>query len=276
MSSIVPPLDYIPKLPSKAVTKVIEVINKQTDKLADKVSIVVQESIKLPENCNCSDPQVQKVKEQLARVQRDLTKLQEQLPKIQESIDSVKTIVDISKQIKTAISIAQLANPVTAPLFIAQQLTAIQDATIVNAVESLNMFKTIPTTIASKINVIIPPLQDSLSKISMICNGDIDNISIPSSLQQTSDSGVDYNELLETEFYTDVNVSQTDLTDRSNEIENLVKQQRDLLTSLLEAPSVVYKQNGPPVSSLGKTGDYYIDISTQTVYGPKPSQNSWT
>jgi hypothetical protein len=40
---------------------------------------------------------------------------------------------------------------------------------------------------------------------------------------------------------------------------------------LQEAPSKVYQDNGLPAADLGKIGDYYIDLSTSTVYGPKLS-----
>jgi hypothetical protein len=44
-------------------------------------------------------------------------------------IETTKTIITVAQGIKSAISAAQLSNPVTAPLFIAQQLTEIQNAT---------------------------------------------------------------------------------------------------------------------------------------------------
>jgi hypothetical protein len=70
-------------------------------------------------------------------------------------------------------------------------------------------------------------------------------------------------------------VSESDLTDRSSNIETLLKQQQDLLTSLLEAPSAVYKQHGIPDPNLGKTGDYYINLDNSSVYGPKVSATQW-
>ena len=220
MSAIVPPLDYIPKLPAKAV--------------------------------------------------------QETIPKIQKTADTVKQIVGIAQGIKTAISIAQLSNPVTAPLFIAQQLTAIQDATIVNAIESLNQFANVPVSLTSKLQTIVPPLISAITKVSAVCNGDVDNLEIPSSLLPDSDTNYnDYNDLVATEFYNKKNVSQSDLDDRSDSIEQLLRQQQDLLTSLIEAPSKVYQNNGVPANDLGKAGDYYIDLDTQTIYGPKASLTQW-
>ena len=143
MSAIVPPLDFIPKLPGKAVTQVMKQLDIQTDRLLEQVNTTVQNSIKLPANVKCDDPRIKKVKQQLADIQGQITKVQETVPKIQQTIETVKQVVSIAQGIKTAISIAQLSNPITAGAFIAGQLTAIQDATIVNAIESLNQLEII-------------------------------------------------------------------------------------------------------------------------------------
>ena len=283
MSAIVPPLDIIPKLPAKAVSLTIKQIDKQTNKLMDSVNKTVADSIKLPTNIKCDDPRIKQIKKQLTNIQAQLTTVQTNIPKIQKTVNSIKSIVTLAAGIKTTISIAQLSNPITAPLFIAQQLTAIQDATIVNAIESLNQFAAVPATLISKLQTIVPPLTSAISKVSAVCNGDVDNLKIPNSLLpeninndiNNDNDNDDYNDLVATEFYTKKNVSQSDLDGRSDLIELLVDQQQNLLTSLLEAPSEVYQDIGVPSSDLGKIGDYYIDLDTQTIYGPKASATEW-
>ena len=155
MSAIVPPLDMIPKLPGKAVSLTIKQIDKQTDKLLTAVNETITDSVKLPINIKCDDPRIKKIKKQLTDIQKQLTTVQESIPKIQKTADSLKAVVGTAIGIKTAISIAQLSNPVTAPLFIAQQLTAIQDATIVNAIESLKQFADVPVSLTSKLQIFI-------------------------------------------------------------------------------------------------------------------------
>jgi hypothetical protein len=270
MSAIVPPLDFIPKLPGKAVADVIRQLNSQTDRLTIQVNDAVQNSVKLPAGANCDDPRVTKIKDQLSEIQRQISRVQETIPKIQQTIDSVKQVVAVAQGIKTAVTIAQLSNPLTAPGFIAAQLTAIQDATIVNSIESLNQFSSIPETLSSKLATIVPPLTSAINKVSSIC-GDTDlEFSLPSTF-----STEDFNDLVPTEFYTDDNVSDSDLQDRSDSIEALLTQQRDLLTSLQEAPSQVYRDSGIPAGDVGKVGDYYIDTELSNIYGPKPSSNNW-
>jgi len=75
-----------------------------------------------------------------------------------------------------------------------------------------------------------------------------------------------------TEVYSDINVSDEDLNTYSKMIDNLVKNQQDLLTSLQEAPAQSYNGTEPPNSNLGKSGDYYIDTTAQKMYGPKTSE----
>jgi septal ring factor EnvC (AmiA/AmiB activator) len=254
----------------------VKQLDTQTDRLLDQVNKTVQESVKLPTNVKCDDPRVKKVKQQLSDIQTQITRVTEQIPKIQSTIETVKKVVSVAQGIKTAISIAQLTNPITAPLFIAQQLTAIQDATIVNAIESLNQFATIPTSLTSKLSTIVPPLTNALKKVSSSCGDDDDtNFELPGELLTDNNGDEDYNDLVPTEFYSEENVSESDLQDRSDSIEELLTQQRNLLTSLQEAPSKVYQQPGAPAGQVGKIGDYYIDIQSSKIYGPKPSLTEW-
>jgi hypothetical protein len=269
---IVPPLDRIPRLPGQAANLIQKEFDKQTDILLERVNKTVQDSIKLPPNVHCDDPRIKKLKEQLQVIQKQITKVQESIPVIQSKIDAVKNIIGVAQGIKSVISAAQLSNPVTAPLFIAQQLTEIQNATITNAIASLKQFETIPVTLLSKIQTIVPPLTGAINKLSLACNGEIDNLELPTdALTNTAD----YNDLLPSEFYTDTNVSDTDLQERSDNIELILTLQRDLLSSLQEAPSKVYQDNGLPAADVGKIGDYYIDLTTSIVYGPKITATEW-
>jgi len=286
MSAIVPPLDIIPKLPAKAVTLVIKQVDIQTDRLLDTVTKTVQDTVKLPTNIKCDDPRIAQIKKQLADIQKQITTVQETIPKIQTTINTVRQLIGVATGIKTALSVAQLANPVTAPLFIAQQLTAIQDATIVNAISSLSQFASVPVSLASKLQTITPPLLAAIDKVSNICNGDVDTLTISQdalsddALQDVlSNNGLqpdtDYNDLVNTEFYNEENVSDDDLQHRSDTIQQLLEQQQNLLTSLQEAPSKVYQASGGPSNTLGKLGDYYINLDDQSIYGPKLRPDDW-
>lgn len=389
MSSIVPPLDYIPNLPGLGVNVVIRQFDNLIDRLIERLEQVISKVIGLPEDVDCNSELVKTLKRVLADIQKFLDMIQRNLKKIQKAIRIIREILRIAKKIKQAITAAQLLNPITAPVFIANQLMLIQDATIVNAIEALKQFKTIPSSVLSKLSALVPFTLNAIQELSNACenvpplvvspeiykpknipgtNSNGDNSSstledLPANVQlynettntylgmfnlvqKTKDSDSywmlrivkgetlsnavanqligqkiritcgsgqiafakvisinpnlqpdsfclrtieplqnictssfpkeDYNDEVPTEFYTELNVSDEDLEFRSDTIELLLQQQQNLLTSLLEAPSKVIQGSGQPLDSIGKAGDYYVDVSTNTVYGPKISINSWT
>jgi hypothetical protein len=282
MSSIVPPLDRIPNLPGMGVSKILAKINKQIDKLVSDIQQVVKDSIKLPDDCGCNDPRMTEIKKQLESIQKQIDSVNKITTNLQKIVKTLKALTTTALAIKTTLAAVQLLNPLTAPVFIAQQLTLIQDATIVNALESIKLLKSVPESLASSLAAAIPPLQNSVSMVSSKCN-EKSKVTIPKSVLDAANDGLDtdgqlgltdddYNDLIDTEFYTKYNVSDDDLSDRADAIQRLVEQQQDLLTSLREAPAQVYKNteyplvNGMPPTDLGKTGDYYVNSTKMIVY----------
>lgn len=313
MSSITPPFDKLPRVPAKIITKLTGTVDKSISKLNQQVQKTIKDATKLPDNCKCDDPRVRRIKTQLTNIQSQITGIQNSVKQIQNIADTVKGIVSTAVAIKAGISAAQLLNPITAPVFIAQQLMAVQDTIIVNSLSSLNQFAAIPSSISSNLALVVPQLTEAINKLSQICNfdsgdasntsGEIQPLNIApavigkvkslsmlikdqnnSSNQQ--DLKVKLNSELATDFYNDVNVSDSDIEGRSEEIQIIlddigasvqlqVQVQQELQKSILEAPSFVYQQNGIPTGSLGKPGDFYIDLETKNVYGPKLSFTDW-
>jgi hypothetical protein len=173
MSSIVPPFDSLPNIPGKVITEVKKNIDKSIDSLVNDTTRFVKSVTKLPKNCNCDDPDIRKIKQQLATIQKQLTAVQNSIPKIQSTVQKVQQVVSIANTIRTGVIAAQLINPITAPVFLAQQTMLIQDAIIVNALQSLSSFQSVPNEILSKLAVIIPQLLQSIQTIGQVCNGDV-------------------------------------------------------------------------------------------------------
>jgi hypothetical protein len=275
MSAIVPPLDLIPKLPGKGINLAVQQFDKLTDKLLQDVLKALKDSIKIASNnAKCSDPEVKKIKQDLEKIKNQITKIQQQLPKVQTAISTLKTIATTAQAVNAAIAAAQLLNPITAPLFIATQLQLIQTATLVNAVESLQQLSAVPTTVASKLASVVPALASAIGNVAGACNGEGNAIELSADvLDQLNASGIDEGGTLEYDpsgWYTEQNVSDYDLSS----LDDTLKNQQLLLRSIIEAPSVVYKDNGVPDIELGKPGDYYIDLQNQLIYGPK-LENNW-
>ena len=274
--SIIPPLDRLTKAPSFGVDKIQQQFNDILDSVVDQANQTIKDSVKLPTNVKCDDPRVQNIKQNLENIQSLITQVQQNIPKIQSAITAVNTIVSTAQGINAAIAAAQLSNPVTAALFISLQTQAIQNQLIVNAVEAVKPLQSLPTQIESKILTLVPVLITAISKLNTVCGDSDIELNIPNISTESAESTVtDYNDLVTTEFYNESNVSETDLTQRSDSIEQLVEQQRNLLTSLQEAPSQVYKQEGNPPPELGKIGDYYLNTSNNVSYGPKITDTDW-
>ena len=271
--SIIPPLDRLTKAPSFGVDKIQQQFNDILDLVVDQTNQTIKDSVKLPTNVKCDDPRVQNIKQNLENIQSLITQVQQNIPKIQSAITAVNTIVSTAQGINAAIAAAQLSNPVTAALFISLQTQAIQNQLIVNAVEAVKPLQSLPLQIESKILTLVPVLITAISKLNTVCGDSDIKLNIPNI--STESAVTDYNDLVPTEFYNESNVSENDLTQRSDSIEQLVEQQRNLLTSLQEAPSQVYKQEGNPPPELGKIGDYYLNTSNNVSYGPKISDTDW-
>ena len=270
--AIVPPLDEIPKLAGKLTNLLVELGLKEADKLVDQSLKVVQDSIQIPVKCKCDDPRIKKLKRDLESIQQQIARVQQTIPKVQQVVNTTKTVINIAQGIKTAITVAQLSNPATAGLFIAQQLQAIQDATIANALTCIGQLATYPPTLINKLPpVVMPPIQEALKKLSSACNGDVPVITMPSIAIDINT----YNDLFPSDFYRDINVSEQDLLDRATTIQTLITRQLDVLSNLREAPSTVFQQTGRPTADIGKLGDYYIDTENLIFYGPKLSDTEW-
>jgi len=274
--AITPPLNKITELPALGVDIIQQQLNKITDLTLNEMKTVISDSVKLPKNVKCDDPRVKQIKDDLQSVQDNLQQIQENIPKIQQTISQVSAIIKTGIAVKNAIAVAQLSNPITAPLFIATISQAVQNELITNSIEAIKPLQAVPAQSLLKLQTLIPPLTTAISKLNNVCNADIE-LKVPVLTDSGSNftDGFNYNDLLPSEFYQDVNVSETDLDQRSDTIQQLVEQQQDLLTSLLEAPSQVYKQEGVPPDNLGKAGDFYVDTENNIAYGPKPSNSEW-
>jgi len=271
--AVTPPLDRLTVLPAQGVDFIQQQLNRLLDLILAEMKQVIQEVSKLPNGIDCNDPRVQQVKDTLQSIQDKLQQIKEELPKIQQIISQVQTIIKTGLAIKNTIAAAQLLNPITAPLFIASLTQQLQDELITNAIEAIKPLQAIPNQALSKLETLVPPLINAIASLNAACNEDI-SLDIPT-LDNDFGADFDYNNLLPSEFYREINVSETDLDQRSDTIQQLVEQQQNLLTSLIESPSQVYRQPGVPSNNLGKTGDFYVDTENNIAYGPKPSDTDW-
>ena len=264
------PFSAITSKPGAAITKLQSQLDKVIDQLNKKVTEVISKSGKLPTNINCNDPRILEIKKILSQIQTYIN----QIRTILNILNIVIPILTIAAQIASVIINSQLAIPAPAPPAASQGL-AVQNELVANIASALKQASIIITIVNGAVMLSNKLLAGVINKLSSICNTETFEVS------QTTKNAIDtinnevVNDNITSEFYRLINVSQSDLDNRNVLIADLELQQRLLLTDLLEAPSKVYQNQGAPANDLGKLGDYYIDLDTQTVYGPKVSSNNW-
>lgn len=275
------PFNKIPTIPLKILSVLLPVFLKQKKFLNKIVDNLQQKVDGLSKTAKCGDAQI-------LAIRQDLEQLQQLVNNIQRIANLLQPI---SSGLQTATTVANILIPISLaiPSVVGvpegpkeQTISALAEL-LQNISVILNILNGIVSAINEingRVNSIVSAAQ---SKLNSVCNEDDANSSVdPGSDESevsTSDnqglSNFELNNRYTSEFYREVNVSNEDLQGRIDQIQNLLDEQLSVLDNLIESPSSVLRGAGAPNPNLGKSGDYYIDTNTQTVYGPKPSQNSW-
>ena len=267
------PLNKIPEIPPRLTSIAVDTIVDFLNKIIEKLLKLVDEATKLPDDVSCDDTRIGDLLNELNDVMELIRKLQEIIPKIQEMINLFKTLSDIATTVKSSIYLI----PVVGQAVAMADLNLVQTMTVENAKKSLEQLQTIPSRLNIGIDLAVNQLTKVANRLAQACSGaediNTDLLTVPNEIKNSIDNfnrdNDFYNDQLDSEFYQLKNVSIDDLDERADSIRQLIDQQRDLLTSLQEAPSKVLSGAGPPSDELGKSGDYYVDISSNQVYGPK-------
>ena len=275
------------QIPSQIVQRIILLLSKQIDAISNLAEKTSTNCLNLAHNVKCSDPNVKQIKGQLADLQRLIDQLNIIINRTSDIINIINTVATTAFVLK----IIQLAIPSvpgvpTGPI---TELINIFTKLIDNAKSSINSLKGMLANIKSQFNRINSLIANSINTIGSICNNElftvtsevasiINNASSIIGNDASSIIGNDtsnINDQYPTEFYTNINVSDDDINLRFNTISELLENQLDVMTNLVEAPSKVYRAKGVPENNLGKLGDYYINLDNQSIYGPKAQTDDW-
>ena len=264
------PFDQITNKPGAAINKLQTALNKVIAKLNQKVSEAIGKSGALSKNILCNDPRVKDLKQILRQIQQYITQIQN----ILRILNIVIPILATAAQIASVLINGQLANPVPSPPVVGQTI-AVQNELVANIAKALTQASVIVTAVNAAVSVASALLGPVINKLSSICN--TETFEVNQTTQNALDNNTEFVITSDSEFYRTVNVSQEDIDLREDLIVQLQEQQRSLLTDLLEAPSRVIIGSGtqPPDADRGKTGDYFINQTTRTIYGPKVSDTEW-
>jgi hypothetical protein len=265
------PFDQLTNKPSAAMNKLQTALNKVVSKLNKKVSEAISKTNVLPKTISCSDPKIREIKQILQQIQKYI----DQIQNILRILNIIVPILTVAAQIASVIINGQVALPIPSPPAVSQAL-AVQNELVANIAKALTQASIILGVINGAVALASGLLATVINTVSSICN--TETFEVTKNTQNAIDSI--NNEVVTTipttdsEFYQLVNVSQRDIDLRQEIILQLQQDQRSLL-DLLEAPSQVIIGAGVPDSDRGKEGDYFIDQTTRTIYGPKISDTVW-
>jgi hypothetical protein len=264
------PFDQLTSKPGAAINKLQTALNKVIAKLNQKVSEAIGKAGSLAKNILCDDPRVKDLKQILKQIQQYITQIQN----ILRILNIVIPILATAAQIASVLINGQLANPVPSPPVVGQTI-AVQNELVANIAKALTQASVIVTAVNAAVTVAATLIGPVINKLSSICN--TETFEVNQTTQNSLDNNTEFVITSDSEFYRTVNVSQEDIDLREDLIVQLQEQQRSLLTDLLEAPSRVIIGSGtqPPDADRGKTGDYFINQTTRTIYGPKVSDTEW-
>jgi len=251
-------------IPVNLIKQLIPVLMQQVDTLSAESEKFINQVLQLPSDIQCNDPRIRAAK-------LKLQSLYDLIDTIKQGLDIINSIVPVISTISTVAStlkIVQLAIPAVpgVPTGPVTELINTFDSLGKNAKSSVSSLQGMVSAINIQFARINQSLAKAIRKLSAICNTEIFDVST-----DINDAllNLEYTDDVPTQFYTELNVSDEDITSRLSLIEQLVTEQLNVLQNLKEAPSKVLSGIQIPITDIGDIGDYYIDTDSQLIYGPK-------
>ena len=273
--AVAPPFNLVVQKVPTAINKLQGALNKLIDRLNEKVSDAISGASKLSERIDCSDPRVQKIKSTLQSIQQIIQKIQEVLRILQIVVPALT----VAAQIAAALINIQLGVPVPSPPALVQAL-ALQNELIATIIGALKQASIIITVVNGGVILASAGLAAVINKLSSICNDEVFEVTAVTQLainELNTEFNTQFNNYEPSEFYNVKNTSIDDLDNRELLIQQLNSKQLSIIDNLLELPSKVirFRRDGAPDENIGKQGDFAINETTKTFYGPKVSDTDW-
>lgn len=279
------PFNQTSKLPGIVIDQIKPVVIKQLEKFNSITGKIEQRLESLSKNVKCNDVEIIDLKNKLNQLKTIL----ENINRIQQRLQPLATRLQAVTNTVNTIGGILLAVPAIIGVPEGPKTQTIQ--TIADLVAGINAVVNVLNILLKIIYKIIPKALNLINKaeqtINSLCKTTNDssantNNNPTAALQANNINNTELsadialtNDAFPSEFYQTVNVSNLDIQQRVDSINNLIDEQLNVLTNLKEAPSKILYNAGTPSADLGNVGDYYIDTNTQTVYGPKTTINSW-
>lgn len=276
------PINQIAAPPVLIAARLLPLLNKYIGTLQQLGAIQIPNLLEnIPTNVSCDDADVRELRNKLEA-------LLNFLEKINDLIAVLSTVVDVLKilaRVGQTVSAASLVSPV--PILPGIQSAADSNAQLAqNSLTVANILLSIFDRLLALFPTILTSATQAQQFLNNLCNESADrvndflnNLSGNDTIDVTLVTPPTAEELLEqfpSTFYTELNVSDEDLDARYQEIVELIDGGFDVINNLVELPTNVLTGQGSPLNTIGTAGDFYIDTQTNQLFGPKPTNGSWT
>lgn len=271
--AVPPPFDKLTSLPGKAVNKLTAALNKLVSYLKKLIHRLLEKSGLLPNNIKCTDPRVLELKQLLVKIKATIDRVRNVLL----IMTTVVTVLQIAITIASASLGATLLIPVPLSPGLAQFVNVLNTLilNIISVVKQLSITLPIITAVVAGISIALGTVINLLGSICINETFSVDSNTLDGMTTNIDNKLKDIMQQYPSKFYRTINVSEQDLEQRAQLIEELVSRNHDVLSNILEAPSNVIIGNVAPESDSGKLGDYFIDNVNQLIYGPKQTDFDW-
>lgn len=286
-------------IPSAAIKKLIPIIETQITQIFD-ITLNIENSVNsLSINTKCGDPQVNDIKQRLENVKQ-----------LRTNIDTIKrTMATLANSFKgiysfsVAIELIQLAIPAvpgvpqgpfaklaemarllgnnckSASKCLSGLLASMDSSLTSLETVMANAIITLTTICINETFTVTTNVQNEIIKLTEQANLSNNIIGGTGTTGGTGTSFLDSNKGeyngYTSKFYNEYNVSNDDLNELENVVYELNELQLTIKDYLKEAPTKVFSGNTLPNANIGNIGDFYIDLKTQQIFGPKTSNSKW-
>jgi hypothetical protein len=275
------PINQIATPPVLIAERLLPLLNKYIGTLQQLGVVELPNLLEnIPTNVTCDDADVRELRNKLEALLNFLEKINDLIAVLSTVVDVLKILARVGQALAVGATLITPTNGAAQSIGESNAQLAQNSLTVANILLS----------IFDRLLALFPTLLKSASEtqrfLNNLCNESDDrvndflnNLSGNDTIDVTLVTPPTAQEILDqypSTFYTELNVSDEDLNARYQEIVELIDGGFDVINNLVELPTNVLTGQGAPIDTLGTAGDFYIDTQTNQLFGPKPTNGSWT
>jgi hypothetical protein len=260
------------KIPVKLAGLLLNALFSQIDTIYLLAEKAAADALNLPINIKCTDPDIVKIRQLLTQINESISVFVKIIDVIQTSgaiLQGIGSLVQVLKVVELLIPAVngKPTGPETDRII---ELNKTID-NVVTVIGSINVSVKLCNSTLKSVNRMIAA---ALLKLGSACTDEEFTVSqeVDDILNNTTKRSIisDY----PSKFYDEINVSNSDIDNRLQEIQQLLNDELDVVSNLIEAPSKLIKKSGNPTIADGNIGDFYMNMQNGSVFGPK-TETGW-